>query len=182
MASFSRRTFIKLAGATAATLPTVEAATPAAPAAAAQPPAHPHPARSTTARRTQYLFFNPQEASLVAAAVARLIPTDDLGPGATEADVAGYIDRQLAGAWGAGERLYRSGPWSAGAPTQGYQLPFTPAELFRHALRPLHERIVRDHGKPFAELSAADQDGLLRALERISVGCRVRRSSRRCSR
>ena len=28
-----------------------------------------------------------------------------------------------------------AGPWQQGAPTQGYQLPFTPAELFRTALR-----------------------------------------------
>ena len=67
-------------------------------------------------------------------AAARLIPADAKWPGALEAGVPNYIDKQLAGAWGAGERLYRSGPWRPGTPTQGYQLPFTPAELFRTAL------------------------------------------------
>ncbi|HEX6319899.1 MAG TPA: gluconate 2-dehydrogenase subunit 3 family protein, partial [Burkholderiales bacterium] len=58
-----------------------------------------------------YAFFNPREAAFIEAAVARLIPKDELGPGALEAGVPQFIDRQLAGAWGAGERLYRSGPW-----------------------------------------------------------------------
>ena len=159
MASITRRTFIKLAGASAATLKTADAAVPTTSAAAST-------TTSARATRTAFLFFNPQEAALVTAAVARLIPTDDAGPGAAEADVVGYIDRQLAGAWGAGERLYRSGPWQQGAPSQGYQLPFTPAELFRHALRPLHERVVRDRGKPFDQLAPADQDAVLQALEK----------------
>jgi hypothetical protein len=50
----------------------------------------------------------------------RLIPPDELGPSALEAAVPTYIDRQLHGAWGAGERFHRSGPWVAVASaTQG---------------------------------------------------------------
>jgi gluconate 2-dehydrogenase gamma chain len=162
VSTFSRRTFIKLAGATAATLKGADASS----ATTAASPGAPSSAHAASARRTQNLFFNAQEAAFVSAAVARIIPTDETGPGATEADVAGYIDRQLAGAWGAGERLYRSGPWQQGAKSQGYQLPFTPAELFRNALRPLHERVLRDRGKAFAELSAADQDAFLKELEK----------------
>jgi hypothetical protein len=41
---------------------------------------------------------------------------------------------------GAGGRLYRSGPWHSGTPTQGYQLPYTPAELFRACLRAISEQ------------------------------------------
>jgi gluconate 2-dehydrogenase gamma chain len=84
------------------------------------------------------LFFNNDEAAFIEAAVARLIPKDDQWGGALEADVPNYIDKQLAGAWGAGERLNRSGPWQPGTPSQGYQLPFTPAELFRAALAALN--------------------------------------------
>jgi gluconate 2-dehydrogenase gamma chain len=39
--------------------------------------------------------------------------------GALQAGVPNYIDKQLNGAWGADERLYRSGPWQAGTPSQG---------------------------------------------------------------
>jgi gluconate 2-dehydrogenase gamma chain len=111
------------------------------------------------ARAAAYGFFNAREAAFVEAAVARLIPKDELGPGALEAGVPAFIDRQLGGDWGAGARFYASGPWREGAPTQGYQLRFTPAELFRRGVRELEvER--------FAGLPAEAQDEYLRALEK----------------
>ena len=70
----------------------------------------------------------------------------------------------LGGAWGAGERLYRSGPWQPGTPTQGYQLPFTPAELFHVSLRAI-DRDLSAHGKSFAGLPADAQDDYLKSLE-----------------
>jgi gluconate 2-dehydrogenase gamma chain len=120
----------------------------------------PRPAHAQQ-HKAPYVFFNPAEAAFVEAAVARLIPKDETGPGALEAGVPEYIDKQLAGAWGAGARLYRSGPWRHGTPSQGYQLPFTPAELFRNALRGLNEK----HGG-FAEMAAKEQDSVLQALSK----------------
>ena len=111
-----------------------------------------------------YFFFNSEEAAFVEAAVARLIPADDKWGGAVEAGVPGYIDKQLAGAWGAGERLYRSGPWHPGAPSQGYQLPFTPAELFRTALGAIN-KALSEQGTPFGKMSAEQQDSYLHGLE-----------------
>src|SRR5689334_15244268 len=125
-------------------------------------PMFPAQAQERAAPAPAYIFFNPAEAAFIEAAVARLIPDDPSGPGALEAGVPNYIDKQLAGAWGAGERLYRSGPWQAGAPTQGYQLPFTPAELFRTALGPINKHLTRT---PFASMSGDDQDGYLKKLE-----------------
>ena len=111
-----------------------------------------------------YLFFQPEEAAFIEAAVARLIPADDKWPGALEADVPNYMDKQLAGAWGAGERLYRSGPWKEGLPTQGYQLPFTPAELFRAAIRGIRAQLSTK-GTPFEMMAPAQQDAYLKSLE-----------------
>jgi gluconate 2-dehydrogenase gamma chain len=124
--------------------------------AAAQRPSPPQP--------VTYLFFNAEEAAFVEAAVARLIPADDQWPGALEAGVANFIDLQLNGAWGAGERLYRSGPWRPGTPSQGYQLPFTPAELFRTALGAINKELARA-GTPFAKMNSEQQDAYLAALE-----------------
>src|ERR1700750_2255704 len=42
-----------------------------------------------------YLFFTAAEAAVVDAFVERLIPTDELGPGAKDAGVTTFIDRQL---------------------------------------------------------------------------------------
>jgi gluconate 2-dehydrogenase gamma chain len=111
------------------------------------------------------MFFNAQEEAIVAAAVERFIPPDEVGPSAVEAGVVDYLDRQLAGAWGAGERLYRGGPWSPGLPTQGYQLPLTPAELFRTALRGIRLDVQSTRGIAFESMTGAEQDAYLTALQ-----------------
>jgi len=111
-----------------------------------------------------YLFFNTEEAAFIEAAVSRLIPADEEWPGALEAAVPNYIDKQLGGAWGAGERLYRSGPWQQGTPSQGYQLPFTPAELFHKAVTAINRELAKA-GTPFAKMSPDQQDAYLRSLE-----------------
>jgi gluconate 2-dehydrogenase gamma chain len=150
MVELSRRAMFKAAGAVgAAILPAadVSAATPAI-----APPA------------VTYLFLNAVEAAFIEAAVARLIPTDARWPGAIEAGVPNYIDKQLAGAWGAGERLYRGGPWQPGIPGQGYQLPFTPAELFRTALGAIDRDFSRS-STPFVQMTAERQDAYLHELE-----------------
>ena len=109
-------------------------------------------------------FFTPLDFAFIEAAVARLIPADELGPGALEADVAVYIDRQLSGAYGGGDRFYRSGPWRDGSREQGYQLRFTPAELFRTAMPALHERF-----RDFSKLAPQKQDEALAALEKGGI-------------
>ena len=170
MVDISRRTLIKATGVVGATiLPVGHASTEALAQDqhdhhAAAPQADTPPASSAPGQHPQatYLFFNSEEAAFIEAAVARLIPKDEQWGGALEAGVPNYIDKQLAGAWGAGERLYRSGPWQAGTPTQGYQLPYTPAELFRTALG----AITKDESqRPFAAMSADDQDSYLKSLE-----------------
>jgi gluconate 2-dehydrogenase gamma chain len=126
------------------------------------------PAPQAEKQRPAYLFFNAEDAAFIAAAVARIIPADENGPGALEAEVPAYIDRQLAGGWGAGDRLYRSGPWLAGKPEQGYQLPFTPAELFRNALRAIAADLGKSNRGTLSKLSAQEQDAYLRSLENES--------------
>jgi gluconate 2-dehydrogenase gamma chain len=110
-------------------------------------------------------FFNDNEVRAVEAVVARIIPTDDTGPGAKEAGVAVFIDLQLAGAWGAGDHLYRQTPFLAGTPQQGYQLAFTPAEMFRLGLANLDEAARKAHGAAFADLAPEQQDALLAQAE-----------------
>ncbi|KOQ16641.1 gluconate 2-dehydrogenase, partial [Achromobacter xylosoxidans] len=110
-------------------------------------------------------FFNAQEAAAMDAIAARLIPADELGPGAKEAGVTQFLDGQLAGAWGAGEQFYRQGPFESGTPEQGYQLSFTPAEMFRRGLAALDAATRRQDGKPYAELDAARQDAWLHDMQ-----------------
>jgi gluconate 2-dehydrogenase gamma chain len=158
MSKVTRRSFVTAVGAAipAAALMQTPAESAAAPAKGAQ-------ADASRVKPT-YLFFNAEEVLFIEAACERLIPADELGPGALGAGVPNYLDKQLGGAWGAGERLYRSGPWQPGTPSQGYQLPFTPAELFRASLRAINRDLEARH-TPFNALSADDQDAYLKSLE-----------------
>ena len=157
MPTLSRRIFLTAGGA-AALVPTAADAA----ASAAHSSAHGSPPKAGAA---SYVFFNRDEAALVEAAVERLIPPDAVGPSALEAGVPRYLDLQLHGAWGAGERLYRSGPWMSGRPTQGYQLPFTPAELFRTALRGIRRDLQSTRQTQFEKLSGDEQDAYLTRLQ-----------------
>lgn len=111
-----------------------------------------------------YLFFNPAEASFLEAALARLIPSDPQLPGALDANVHNFIDKQLSGAWGAGERLFLGGPWKPSRPGLGYQLPFTPAELFHTAIAAINAQFSARQ-TTFAALPPDQQDAYLRELE-----------------
>jgi gluconate 2-dehydrogenase gamma chain len=82
------------------------------------------------------------EMELLDAIVARLIPTDANGPGATDAMAARYIDRALGGALASSRQAYASGL----------------AALDRYA------RSAR--GAAFKDLSPADQDSVLLEVER----------------
>ncbi len=119
-----------------------------------------------------YVPINPyltaDERRFVEAAIDRLIPEDELGPGALRAGVADFIDYQLGGSYGRAERWYMEGPWRDGSAAQGYQLRFTPAQLYRHCI-PRVDDYCRDQfqGNAFHALSDKDREAV---LERLSNG------------
>ncbi|HMD40805.1 MAG TPA: gluconate 2-dehydrogenase subunit 3 family protein [Candidatus Acidoferrum sp.] len=101
-------------------------------------------------------FFTEAEALIVSAAVARIFPSDDSGPGAREAGVAVYIDRQLAGPYGRDRFRYTQPPFEDAPPEFGYQGKATPREVYREGLKNL---------KNFHLLPPADQDAALHQIE-----------------
>ena len=116
-----------------------------------------------------YGYLSGPEIRFLDAAVERLIPTDDLGPGARDAGVTCYIDRQLCSAWGTHGRNYRSGPWLDGTPEQGFQSRLTPQEIYRIGIREINEFCRARHEKLFEHLPAERQDEVLQALEQDKV-------------
>src|SRR5438445_13549125 len=56
-----------------------------------------------------YTFFNPTEAEFIAAAIARLIPNDDPGQGALDADVSYFVDRLMTRGYASGARSHHEG-------------------------------------------------------------------------
>jgi gluconate 2-dehydrogenase gamma chain len=118
-----------------------------------------------------WLFFTADEAALVDAIVDRLIPSDELGPGAKESGVTTFIDRQLTGPYGGHDWLYMQGPFSdKPLPTQGLQSPLTPRQQYRQGLAALTAYCKANFGgRSFADLSNEDKDKLLSGMEKGEV-------------
>ena len=127
-------------------------------------------AMPTTALSAGYLSLGPEEAAFVEAMVEIMCPADGLTPGGVECGLAVFIDRQLAGGFGKGERLYLRGPWRRGDPEDGYQLPLTPEQFFKAGLCAAENACRRSHQKSFAELSAEEADAFLIILSQGGVG------------
>jgi gluconate 2-dehydrogenase gamma chain len=102
-------------------------------------------------------FFTESEAAVVAAAVARIFPSDESGPGAHEARVVIFIDRQLAGPWGRDARRYTHEPFEEGlVPEFGYQGKASPRDVYRAGLKEI---------PGFDALTPAQQDEKLKQIE-----------------
>jgi gluconate 2-dehydrogenase gamma chain len=101
-------------------------------------------------------FFTEGEAVIVAAAASRIFPSDDSGPGAREAGVAVYIDRQLAASYGRDRFRYTQPPFEDAPPELGYQAKETPRQIYREGLKAL---------KGFHLLPPAEQDKALHQIE-----------------
>jgi gluconate 2-dehydrogenase gamma chain len=116
-----------------------------------------------------YAFLAAPEAAFIEAAVDRFIPADELTPSGTDCGVAVFIDRQLAGAWGSGDRTYMQGPWQKGVPTQGYQSPLTPAEFFRAGIAASNAYCRKTFNKDFDRLTVEQQNKVLQDMEQGRV-------------
>ncbi|HEV8021035.1 MAG TPA: gluconate 2-dehydrogenase subunit 3 family protein [Candidatus Lustribacter sp.] len=157
----SRKDFVALVG-TAVAAETIPASTAGAATAPHKPPA----AKSLGSEPEAYTFLTEPESAFVEAAVERLIPPDELGPGGREAGVAFYIDQQLSGQFGYAAKMYRQGPWVADAtPDFGYQLPLTPQQVYRLGIAATNAYCEKTYGKTFDKLDRAHQDDVLTALD-----------------
>jgi gluconate 2-dehydrogenase gamma chain len=108
--------------------------------------------------RVPLRFFTAEEARVVSAACERIFPADENGPGATQAGVVVYIDRQLAGPYGKDKYRYTQAPFVESIPEHGYQRKANPREAYREGIQKL--------GSDFAGLEAAEQDVRLRGMEK----------------
>src|SRR5947209_10524898 len=107
--------------------------------------------------RVPLRFFTAKEAEIVAAACERIFPADESGPGATEAGVVIYIDRQLAGPYGRDKYRYTKGPWVESVTEHGYQGKARPREIYREGIALLAD---------LTSLAPKEQDAKLRTVEK----------------
>jgi gluconate 2-dehydrogenase gamma chain len=114
-------------------------------------------------------FLTQPEALIVAAAASRIFPSDETGPGAQEAGVAIFIDRQLAGPWGRDRYRYTQEPFEQNTPVEfGYQGKATPRQVYREGLKEL---------RGFDQLLPTEQDNKLRQIESTLFFSLLRRNT-----
>ncbi len=154
-----RRRFLRGAGA-AGTLAAAALTGTIAQAAEAQTHAEPAPPAAEP-----LLTLIADEAAFFSAAYDTIIPADALSPSGTDCGLVTYIDRQLAGAWGNGARMYRNGPFFPSKAEYGYQLPLTPREFFAAGIRAANAWSQKTYGRSFDRLNAADRNAALVAME-----------------
>src|SRR6202041_3486120 len=107
-------------------------------------------------------YFNSAEWAFINAAVGRLIPSEGAGPGGVETGVPEFIDRQMELPYGHGAYFYLKGPFLDNPPpTLGYQLRYTPREIYRLGIAAANSATQKSKGKDFSQLSAAEQDRFL---------------------
>ncbi len=116
-------------------------------------------------------FFTADEWAFVLAACSRLIPSSPDGPGAIDALVPIFIDRQIGGDFGKAADWFMEGPHVPdGDARLGFQSPLTPAEIYRRSIASVDAWTRGQYDKVFARLDAADQDVVLRTLEAGKLG------------
>ena len=164
---FDRRDFLK--GAVVGGAAAASATAAIAPTETAQAQPSPPAAGPTTPEAAGYEFLNLDEAAFIEALVDHMVPADALTPKGTDLGINIYIDRALAGAWGKGERLYMQGPWKQGTPSQGYQLPLTPAQLYRAGIAATNAHCRKVYGKPFDRIEKAQREEVLIGLSKFTI-------------
>lgn len=117
--------------------------------------------------------FSQAEFKVVDAATERIFPKDDNGPGAKELGVAYYIDHQLAGSYGFNARDYMEPPFFHGEKEQGYQGRLKRHEIFKIALRELQNYSQQKYKKDFINLSADEQDTVLKDFAEDNVNVKT---------
>lgn len=134
-----------------------------APSATAQA-AEPAPAKPQAPYQPNY--FTKEEWAFLHAVVGLLIPADDRGPGAVEAGVPEFIDRQMNTPYGNGGLWYMQGPFKPdAAPELGYQLKLSPREIYRLGIQETDAYCQQQFGKVFAELDAERQQQVCELLD-----------------
>jgi gluconate 2-dehydrogenase gamma chain len=154
-----RRSFLKGAGVAGAAAATALAG---GLTAGAQESAKAAPAAPALEPR---LTLTATEADFFSAAYDTIIPADALSPSGSDCGLVTYVDRQLAGAWGNGARMYRNGPFVQGKAEYGYQLPLTPREFFAAGIQAANAWTTKTYGKTFDRLIPADRAAALTLME-----------------
>nr|WP_269135816.1 gluconate 2-dehydrogenase subunit 3 family protein [Sporosarcina cyprini] len=141
-------------------------------------------------QEARVFFSRVEDFDILSAATERILPKDELGPGAIELGVPYFIDKQLNTDWGSNAKEYMKGPFvlnmkhtgnhnqnkdqdSQGpnadtqvpVPSPRYQTKMTRSEIFILGLREMDRVSQEEFGTRFVEANPDQQDDVLKKFE-----------------
>ncbi len=115
-------------------------------------------------------FFKDAQWATLTQLVDVMIPAGDEGPGGLEAGVAEFIDQQMDTPYGRGKLWYMDGPHDPKAePAMGYQLSYSPRDLYAKALPAFEDAVHKAYGKSFGELDETTREAAVSSLEQGKI-------------
>lgn len=121
---------------------------------------------------TRMFFTRFEDFFVLEAAVERIFPEDDNGPGAIGLGVPYYIDKQLAGPYGSNKYDYMKGPVQEVKVASSYQTLMSRGDVFIEGVRKLNAESQKSHDAKFYDLEGEQQDELLIAMEAGEIDLR----------
>ncbi|MEI3598430.1 MULTISPECIES: gluconate 2-dehydrogenase subunit 3 family protein [unclassified Oceanobacillus] len=121
------------------------------------------------------MFFDRfEDFVILRAAVERIYPEDDNGPGAVALGVPYFIDKQLAGSWGTNAKEYMQNPFKVNGDTDDdevmrYETPLNRGQIIIEGLRKLDVVSEDKFDDKFSNLDGEQQDEILQLFDNGEV-------------
>lgn len=124
------------------------------------------PAKETANYNEARMFFErKQDFDIMSAAVERIYPESEAGPGAIGLGVPYFIDRELAGTYGKNAKEYKQAPFKDIKNEARYQTRMNRGDIFLEGVRALERESKKKFDKGFANIEGKDQDTVLKLFE-----------------
>lgn len=110
-------------------------------------------------------FERKKDFTVLIAAVERIYPESEAGPGAVELGVPYFIDRELAGTYGINAKEYMQAPFKDVENEERYQSRLNRGDIFLSGIRSLEAVSRKDFDEAFEALDGEKQDKVLTKFE-----------------
>jgi len=123
-------------------------------------------------KEARIFFSRHEDFNVLKAAVERIYPEDDNGPGAIELGVPYFIDRQLAGEFGMNGKDYMQGPFREVDSDDRYQSRLNRGEIMIEGLRKMNAISKKKFDNNFDQAENEQQIEILQSFENGDVDLR----------
>ena len=118
---------------------------------------------------TRMFFSRYEDFNVLRHATERIYPEDDHGPGAIGLGVPFFIDKQLAGAYGANKNDYMKGPAQQVEGINTYQTLMNRGDVFIEGLRKMNAESQKRHDARFFDIEPEEMDAILQDLSEDKI-------------